>query len=73
MVRFLTLCIRLPIPFIVTVLVVGQRITSFKRPWSTTTKIESLSSTRGKSIIKSILQCANGRVDIAPFTGIKDG
>jgi hypothetical protein len=56
-----------------TVLVVGQRITPFERPWSTTTKIESLPSAGGKSMIKSMLQCANGQVDIAPSTGIKDG
>jgi hypothetical protein len=37
------------------------------------TKIESLPSAGGKSVIKSMLQCANGRVDIAPSTGIKDG
>jgi hypothetical protein len=57
----------------VSVLVVGQRITPFERPWSTMTKIELLPSTGGKSVIKSMLQCANGQVDIAPSTGIKDG
>jgi hypothetical protein len=67
------LCKRLPILSIVTVLVVGQKITPFERPWSTMTKIESLYSAGGKSMIKSMLQCANGQVVIAPSTGIKDG
>jgi hypothetical protein len=66
-------CNKSPIPSIVTVLVVGQRITPFERPWSTTTKIELLPSTGGKSVIKSMLQWANGRVDTAPSTGIRDG
>jgi hypothetical protein len=49
-------CNKSPIPSIVTVLVVGQRITPFERLWSTTTKIELLSSAGGKSVIKSMLQ-----------------
>ena len=56
-----------------TVLLVGHKITPFKRPWSTMTKIESDQSTSGKSVIKSIEQCVNGLVDVAPSTGLKDG
>ena len=34
----------------------GMRITPLVRPWSTTTKIESKSRIRGRSVIKSIEQ-----------------
>ena len=51
------------------VLLHGMRITPLVSPWSTTTNIESNPSDKGKSVIKSIEQFANGRVDIAPSTG----
>ena len=55
-----------------TVLLVGHKITPFERPWSTTTKSASDLSTGGRSVIKSMEQCANGLVDIAPSTGLND-
>ena len=43
-------------PSKVIVFVHGHKITLFKRPWSTTTKIESNLLERGKLVIKSIKQ-----------------
>ena len=51
----------------------GMRITPFKSPWSTTTKSESNPSARGRSVIRSIKQCAKGPVDIASLVDRKAG
>ena len=50
----------------VSILLQGSKITPFKRPWSTMTKIESYSSAGGRSVIKSMEQLANGRRDFGP-------
>ena len=57
------------IPSAVIILLHGMRITPFVSPWSTTTNIESNPSDKGRSIIRSIEQFVNGRVDVAPSTG----
>jgi len=62
-----------PVVSAVVVLLQGMRITPLLRPWSTTTKIESNPFTRGKSVMKSIEQYANGRVDFAPSVGMNAG
>ena len=54
----------------VRVLLQGTKITPFKRPRSTTTKIESYLSAGGRSVIKSIEQFANGHSDFAPSVGM---
>ena len=51
------------VPLAVIVLSHGMRITPLVSPWSTMTKIESKPSTGGKSVMRSIKQLANGRVD----------
>ena len=55
------------------VLLQGRRITPLLRPWSTTTKIESYPFVIGKSVMKSMEQYANGRVDLAPSVGMYAG
>ena len=57
------------VPSMVIVLLHGIRITPFVSPWSTTTNIESNPLDKGRSVIRSIEQFANGRVDVAPSTG----
>ena len=54
----------------VRVLLQGSKITPFKRPWSTMTKIESYPSAGGRSVIKSIEQLAKGRRDLGPLVGM---
>ena len=54
----------------VSVLLQGIKITPFKSPWSTMTRIESCPSTGGRSVIRSIEQLANGLVDFAPSVGM---
>jgi hypothetical protein len=49
------------------------RIAPFVFPLSTTMRIESQSSTGGRSVIRSMEQLANGQVDLAPFIGINAG
>ena len=53
----------------VRVLLQGSKITPFERPWSTTTRIESYSSTGGRLVIKSMEKFAKGRVEVAPSVG----
>ena len=38
----------------VSILLQGSKITPFERPWSTTTKMESYPSARGRSVMRSI-------------------
>ena len=40
----------------------GHKITPFERPWLTMTRIESKLLDMGRSVIKSIMQLANGHV-----------
>ena len=63
----------LAVPSMVIILLHGIRITPLLRPWSTTTKIESKASIGGRSVMKSIEQLANGRVDLAPSVGMNIG
>ena len=44
----------------------GHKITPFKRPQSTTTRIELYPSTGGRSVIRSMEQWAKGLVVFAP-------
>ena len=57
------------VPSAVIILLHEIRITPFVSPRSTTTNIESNPSDKGRSIIRSIEQFANGQVDVAPSTG----
>jgi hypothetical protein len=54
------------VPFHVIVFAQGHKITPFKRPRSTTARIELYPSTGGRSVIKSIKHLANGLVLFAP-------
>src|ERR1700735_2969036 len=62
-----------PVSSAVKVLLQGIRITPFESPWSTTTNRESNPSAGGRSVIKSMEQCAKGRVETAPSEGEKAG
>ena len=44
------------------VLLHGRKITPFKRPWSTTTRIESKPRERGRSVMRSMEICWKGQV-----------
>ena len=69
-----TLSIRsIAMSFSLAVFCVGMIITPFVRPWSTTDSIESNPLLSGKSVIKSHVQFANGRVDSAAFIGFSVG
>ena len=54
----------------VIVLLQGDKITPFKRPWSTMTKMESHPSARGRSVMRSIEECAKGCIVCAPSVGM---
>ena len=49
------------IPSVVKVLLMGHRITPLVSPWSTTTRRESKTLERGRSVIKSQESCWNGQ------------
>ena len=53
----------LAIPMASTVLEQGIMITPFVRPWSTTTKIESLPRTLGRSVTRSTEICLKGSIE----------
>ena len=55
----------------VSVLLQGSKITPFKKPWSTTTKMELYLSAGGRSVMRSIEQLlVKGHRDLAPSGGI---
>jgi len=49
------------------VLLQGMKITPLVSPWSTTTKIESNPSDSGRSVMKSIVICSKGLVEVDPI------
>ena len=54
----------------VIILLQGDKIIPFERPWSTMTRIESYPSVNERSVIKSMEQLAKGLVDFTPSVEI---
>ena len=61
-----------PTPAALMVLEQGIMITPFVRLWSTTTKIESIPHTSGRSVMRSTESCLKGR-DVEEGIGFRGG